>query len=343
MSTIDVDRRKPRPPRRGVLWTGLLVFGLIFSLGMIALAFFFLLDLRSYAQAAEAIRGHERSCQGSRRPIASADGGAPAIEPEDTPSNNRTQWLPNGVRLPLSISLSNVTSKGGEQFVPLSRAIPAGHVTVVNLWAPSCGPCKSEMPRLQRVLAGADARVQFLPIVLDNEPADVESFRPKLPPFRFFLTDYKTSDNLAEALGAKGLYQKKMPVTFLVGCRQTVRWLHFGELTEGDVPEFEASLKKLVEEIGPSGCGGRRDGRAATRPHWCGDGTCDIDEGRDGCCLDCCPGNDGTCDKGENPESEDCKKAARGADAGPQPTSAPKSSATRPPQRNYPNVSVEDP
>ncbi len=53
-----------------------------------------------------------------------------------------------------------------------------GRVLVINLWATWCGPCRAEIPGLNRVYADYSARgVEFLGLTTENPEADTERVR----------------------------------------------------------------------------------------------------------------------------------------------------------------------
>lgn len=53
----------------------------------------------------------------------------------------------------------------------------AGHVLVLNFWATWCGPCRSEMPAIEKVsVAFAPRGVRFVGLNMDAERGEVESF-----------------------------------------------------------------------------------------------------------------------------------------------------------------------
>ncbi|MBB5059226.1 thiol-disulfide isomerase/thioredoxin [Granulicella aggregans] len=75
-----------------------------------------------------------------------------------------------------------------------------GHVAVVNFWATWCGPCREEMPRLQKLADEYSAKgVTFIAIALD----DTET-QPKIPgvvaqrAFRIPVWKGATADSLKE-------------------------------------------------------------------------------------------------------------------------------------------------
>jgi len=125
----------------------------------------------------------------------------------------------------------------------------AGRVTLVNLWATWCAPCRKEMPaldRLQTALGGATFAV--LPINIDIG----EAGKP-----RAFLESIKT-ENLAlntdpdmasfEAMKKRGL-ALGLPVTVLID-RQACLIGHMNGPAEWDSGDAKALIKAAISAAG---------------------------------------------------------------------------------------------
>ncbi len=84
--------------------------------------------------------------------------------------------------------LCSVISRAGGRALPPARFVAAdgsahslaeleGHIAVVNFWATWCGPCREEMPRLQKIADEYAARgVVFVAVSLDE--ADTQAKIP---------------------------------------------------------------------------------------------------------------------------------------------------------------------
>jgi thiol-disulfide isomerase/thioredoxin len=125
----------------------------------------------------------------------------------------------------------------------------AGRVTLVNLWATWCAPCRKEMPaldRLQSELGGETFAV--LPINIDT----AEAAKP-----RAFLDSIKT-ENLAlntdpdmetfEAMKKRGL-ALGLPVTALID-RQACLIGHMNGPAEWDSDDAKALIKAAITAVG---------------------------------------------------------------------------------------------
>lgn len=301
MSTSGAPSSQPASAALRRTWVVLVAACLSLSFGMILLSFRALSKERSYAALAAQIDRRIRTC-----PVPKEE-----IEDPPPPPGQRTVSFPNGVSLSLSTSLTDLATPN-QRFVTLGDAVAHDHVTLINLWAPWCDPCLKEFPLLKSLLSG-DPEVTFVPVLLSTELPEPKQYEAMMPPFDVFLSDYRGA--LRGELVAKKLYRDELPVTLLIGCQRKVRWVHFGALGEDDIRVLEEEMDALKAEVGTEKCAAPPppEPRGPPRPAECGNGLCEQGEGQDNCCFDCCPGNDGHCDRGENPQSFDCKKEKQAA------------------------------
>jgi cytochrome c biogenesis protein CcmG/thiol:disulfide interchange protein DsbE len=76
-----------------------------------------------------------------------------------------------------------------------------GYPVVVNVWASWCGPCRFELPLLQRAAARFGKRVAFVGIDSEDEDAGARAFLDEAPvPYPSYTDPDKS---LAESVGAK--------------------------------------------------------------------------------------------------------------------------------------------
>jgi len=110
----------------------------------------------------------------------------------------------------------------GPDGAALTLASFKGKVALVNLWATWCGPCRKEMPALDR-LAGALGGDDFsvVPVSIDiGDPARPAAYLAQIGVKNLPLYTDRTTD-IFEALKKKGL-ARGLPVTVLIdrnGCR----------------------------------------------------------------------------------------------------------------------------
>ena len=115
----------------------------------------------------------------------------------------------------------------------------AGKVTLVNVWASWCAPCRAEHPLLMRV--AADGRITIAGLNYKDRPENARRFLGDLGnPF-----DAIGIDDSGRAAINWGVYG--VPESFLVGKDGTIVWKHVGpfderSLREGLMPQIEKAL-----------------------------------------------------------------------------------------------------
>lgn len=115
----------------------------------------------------------------------------------------------------------------------------AGKVTLVNVWASWCAPCRAEHPLLMQV--AADGRVKIAGLNYKDRPENARRFLGDLGnPF-----DAIGVDDSGRAAIDWGVYG--VPESFLVGRDGTIVWKHVGpfderSLREGLMPQIEKAL-----------------------------------------------------------------------------------------------------
>jgi len=128
--------------------------------------------------------------------------------------------------------------------------------TLVNAWASFCGPCKREIPMLEKLDATYRSKGIGVVLVTLDEPADVPKAQAFLTERGIRLTSY-----LAERpLGAfkKGLNPRwpgMLPASFLIDAEGTLRYYWGGEAFEGEIlPVLDAFVagKPLEGESTPT-------------------------------------------------------------------------------------------
>lgn len=113
-----------------------------------------------------------------------------------------------------------------------------GHWAMVHFWASWCGPCRKELPSLQRMRTALGERALGFIMVNTAEPEEqVFAFLPTVAPN---LNSYLDPDgSVTERWQPRGL-----PSTFLVDPSGHIRYLALGGRA-WDSPPYIAFLKKL--------------------------------------------------------------------------------------------------
>jgi peroxiredoxin len=116
-----------------------------------------------------------------------------------------------------------------------------GQVVLVNFWASWCGPCKQEMPQLNRLFDKyRPAGFLLWGVNIDDDPRVAQSTATRLG-LRFpWLLD---SDKNVSRLYDMG----SMPATVLIDRDGRVRFLHKG-YREGMEDDYERQIRELLKE-----------------------------------------------------------------------------------------------
>jgi thiol-disulfide isomerase/thioredoxin len=114
-----------------------------------------------------------------------------------------------------------------------------GHVLVLNLWATWCGPCRAEMPSLQRLRdALAGRRVEVVAVNIGDSVNQIEQFLERVPLNLPILRDPDRA--LFRLWGIRAL-----PTTFVFDPRGRVRYREVGERDWG-APQVVAAIGALA-------------------------------------------------------------------------------------------------
>lgn len=107
---------------------------------------------------------------------------------------------------------------------PLRQADMKGRVSILNVWASWCGPCREEHPLLLE-LARRRPELQLLGLNYKDEPAQARRWLKELGnPYRTIGSD--TLGRVGIDLGVYGV-----PETFVIDRQGQIRYKHVGPLT----------------------------------------------------------------------------------------------------------------
>ncbi|WP_229426610.1 DsbE family thiol:disulfide interchange protein [Microvirga alba] len=126
---------------------------------------------------------------------------------------------------------------GGKPVPGLSNEDLKGKVTVVNVWASWCAPCRQEHPLL--VELAKDPSIRVVGINQKDNPDNARRFLGALGnPFAAVGAD--SNGRVSIDWGVYGV-----PETFIVGPDGLIRHKHIGPLTPETLPAFKARLKEI--------------------------------------------------------------------------------------------------
>lgn len=123
---------------------------------------------------------------------------------------------------------------GGKRALEAQLRALRGHPVVVNLWASWCGPCRNELPYLQRQAVKRAGKVAFLGVNSNDSDEAARQLAARFPmPYPSFVDPRL---NVAGDYGARGL-----PVTAFYDARGRRVLVHQGEIRS------EAQLAREID------------------------------------------------------------------------------------------------
>ncbi len=123
----------------------------------------------------------------------------------------------------------------------VSSASFKGHVVLVNFWATWCGPCRQEMPALDRLdRQYAHAGLTMVGISVDTGPGPVKALLARFPVHYTILLDADTRVSTA-------YHVETMPSTFIIDRHGVVRYVHHG-YRPGDERAYATWIRRLLRE-----------------------------------------------------------------------------------------------
>lgn len=118
-----------------------------------------------------------------------------------------------------------------------------GQVVLLNFWATWCGPCRAEMPSIERLRESMAGRpFAVLAVNVGESERLAREFAHKLPVSFTILLDRDTT--VARAWGARIL-----PATYVIGPDGRIRYRYFGELNWSSAA-VRTRIEALMERPG---------------------------------------------------------------------------------------------
>lgn len=125
---------------------------------------------------------------------------------------------------------------------PFDLASERGQVVLLNLWATWCGPCRYEIPELQKMHDQYGARgFKVIGVSLDDTGADT---------VRQFVSEHKMTYPIvldAEGKLANIFQTSVIPTTVLIDRNGKIVWKELGAISEGNA-ELKAALDAALNE-----------------------------------------------------------------------------------------------
>ena len=127
-----------------------------------------------------------------------------------------------------------------DQNIKLSEQL--GNVVMINFWATWCGPCRKEMPELEKLYQRyQDAGFMMLGVNVETDRAAAEQFIAKNPVSFPILFDL-------ESTASKAYDVKAMPTTVLVDRDGNIREVYKG-YKAGAEKKYRDDIRALLSEL----------------------------------------------------------------------------------------------
>lgn len=133
----------------------------------------------------------------------------------------------------------SLPTRGGQT---LKLADLRGQVVMINFWATWCGPCRQEMPLLEKIHKKyKPLGFTMLGVNVEPDPKAAEAWLAKEMPVTFPIA-FDTDSQVSKLYKVAG-----MPSTVIVDRKGNVRVIHKG-YKPGDENEYLAQIRALVKE-----------------------------------------------------------------------------------------------
>jgi thiol-disulfide isomerase/thioredoxin len=150
---------------------------------------------------------------------------------------------PSGPPAPAAGTLAPLDTVSAEVLLGEVKRL-GGKGTLVNAWASWCGPCKHEIPMLQKLATKLEQGGVHVLLVSLDEPADREKAQAFLTTQKLSLTSYLAERPLgAFKQGMNPRWPGMLPASFLYDASGTLRYFWGGEAFENELtPVLDAFI-----------------------------------------------------------------------------------------------------
>ncbi|MGH7456121.1 MAG: peroxiredoxin family protein [bacterium] len=146
-----------------------------------------------------------------------------------------SQPLPNNLVGKKAVEFTLPDVSGGEVTLQSFR----GKVVLLNFWATWCGPCREELPELDRVQEKFRKRgLAVVAVTVDNELENIRGFLKKYDLDLQALWDRRKK--VADAYKVE-----KMPSSYLIDRNGVIRFVHLGYNAE-ELKHIEAEIDEML-------------------------------------------------------------------------------------------------
>ncbi|MBX2858354.1 MAG: TlpA family protein disulfide reductase [Cellvibrionaceae bacterium] len=115
-----------------------------------------------------------------------------------------------------------------------------GKVVMINFWAHWCGPCRQEMPHLEKIYQRyKDAGFTILGVHQDSDPKTADKVLNDIPVS--FPILYDTTSKVSETYNVSA-----MPSTVFIDCDGNLKYLHRG-YKPGEEKTYQKYIKSLIK------------------------------------------------------------------------------------------------
>lgn len=118
----------------------------------------------------------------------------------------------------------------------IAVGVPGPRPTVVNMWASWCGPCKEEMPAVQR-FAQSHPDVRVIGIAVNDQQSDARAFAKEVGVS--FPLGFDADDRVADAYAVSGL-----PTTVVLDTQGRLAATWPGPVTGADLTRLTSAVAK---------------------------------------------------------------------------------------------------